>query len=115
MAKHRQHVRQSVPGQELVTSERFFCHREKERNSRALPKRRRQNRGTRSQRGKVWLGAWMPSLPGTEERGQSSPSTETDGKPTATETLNQTASDKARHSEYDQNKAAMGTGDGKTE
>ena len=40
-------------------------------------------------------GAWMPSMPGTEERGQSSPSTETTGKPTAIETLTQTASDKS--------------------
>ena len=39
----------------------------------------------------------MPSMPGTEERGQSSPSTGTNGKPTATETLTQTASDKAGH------------------
>ena len=57
----------------------------------------------------------MPSMPGTEERGQSSPSTGTNGKPTATETLTQTASDKAQHSDYDQDKAAMGTGDGETE
>ena len=59
----------NVPGQELVASERLFGHRGKGRNGKALPKRRRQNRGTRSQRGKVWLGAWMPSMPGTEERG----------------------------------------------
>ena len=95
MARHRHHVRQSVPGQELVASERLFGHREKGRNGKTLPKRRRQNRRTRSQRGKVWLGAWMPSMSGTEERGQSSPSTGTNGKPTATETLTQTASDKA--------------------
>ena len=31
----------------------------------------------------MWLGAWMPSIPGTEERGQSSPSTETLPKPQA--------------------------------
>ena len=91
----RQHVRQSVPGQELVASERLFGHREKGRNGKALPKRRRQNGRTRSQRGKVWLGAWMPSMPSTEERGHSSPSTGTNGKSTATETLTQTTSDKA--------------------
>ena len=57
----------------------------------------------------------MPSMPGTEERGQSYPSTGTTGKPTATETLTQTTSNKAQHSEYDQNKTTMGTGDGETE
>ena len=57
----------------------------------------------------------MPSMPATEERGQSSPSTGTTGKPTTIETLTQTASNKAKHSEYDQNKTAMGTGDGETE
>ena len=30
MAWHRQHVRQSVPGEELLASERLFGHREKE-------------------------------------------------------------------------------------
>ena len=57
----------------------------------------------------------MPSIAGTEERGQSSPSTGTNGKPTETETLTQTTSDKALHSEYDQNKAPMGTGYRETE
>ena len=44
---------------------------------------------------KTELEAWMPSMPGREERGQSSPSTGTNGKPRATETLTQTTSDKA--------------------
>ena len=61
------------------------------------------------------VGAWMPSMPATEERGQSSPSTGTTGKPTTIETLTQTANNKAKHSEYDQKKTAMGTGDGETE
>ena len=87
MAQHRQHVRQSVPRQELVASKRLFGHREKGRNGKALPKRRRQNGGTRSQRGKVWLGAWMPSMPGTEERGQFFPSTGTNGKSTQQKSL----------------------------
>ena len=115
MAQHRQHVRQSVPGQELVASQRLSGHRGKGRNSKPLPKRRRQNRGTRSQRGKVWLGAWIPPMPGTEERGQSSPSTGTNGKQTAAETLAQTTSDKAQHSEWDKDKAVMGAGDGEME
>ena len=41
-----------------VSSERLFGHRgRKGRNGKALPKRRRQNGTTRSQRRKVWLGA----------------------------------------------------------
>ena len=56
MAQHRQHVRQSVPGQELVASKRLFGHREKGRNGKALPRRRRQSGGTRSQRGKSVVG-----------------------------------------------------------
>ena len=43
MARCRQHVRQSVPGQELVASQRLFGHREKGRNGKALPRRRRHN------------------------------------------------------------------------
>ena len=115
MAQCRHHVRQSVPEQELVAFDRLFGHREKGRNGKALLERRSQNGRTGSQRGKVWLGAWMLSTPGTEERGQSSPSTETNGKPTATETLTQTASDKAQHFKYDQNKEAMGARHGETE
>ena len=36
-------------------------------------------------------------------------------KTTTIETLTQTANNKAKHSEYDQKKTAMGTGDGETE
>ena len=43
MAWCRHHVRQSVPGLELVASKRPFDHREKGRIGKALPKRRRQN------------------------------------------------------------------------
>ena len=50
-----------------------------------------------------------------KKKSQYSPSTGTNGRPTATETLTQTASDKAQHPEYDQNKTAMGTGDGEIE
>ena len=99
----------------LLPKDYFGCRGRKGRNSKALPKRRRQNGRTRFQRRKVWLGAQLPSMQGTKERSQSSPSTGTNGKPTATETLTQTASDKARHSEYDQNTTAMGTGDRETE
>ena len=45
-------------------------------------------------------------MQGTKERSQSSPSTGTNGRPTATETLMQTGSNKAQHSECDQNKTA---------
>ena len=88
MAQCRQDVRQFVPGQELVASKRLFgCRGRKGRNGKALPKRRRQNVRTRSQRRKVWLGAHLPSMQGTKERSQSSPSTGINGKPTATKTL----------------------------
>ena len=68
MAQHRQDVRQFVPGQELVAPERLFGHRgRKGRNGKSLPKRRRQNGITRSQRREVWLGAQMPSMQGTKK------------------------------------------------
>ena len=41
LGQHRHHVRKSVPGQELVTSERLFGHRGKGRNGKALPKRKK--------------------------------------------------------------------------
>ena len=116
MAWYRQDVRQFVPGQELVASERLFGHRgRKGRNGKALPKRRRQNGRTRSLRRKVWLGSQLSSMQGTEERSWSSPSTGTNGRPTATEILTQTTNDKGQYSECDQNKTAVGTGDGETE
>ena len=44
---------------------------------------------------KCGWGAQLSFMQGTKERGQSSPSTGTNGRSTATETLTQTASDKA--------------------
>ena len=46
---------------------------------------------------KCGWGPNCPSMQGTKERSQSSPSTGTNGRPTATETLNQTASNQARY------------------
>ena len=40
----------------------YLATEKKEEMAKPYPKRRRQNGRTRSQRGKVWLGAWMPSI-----------------------------------------------------
>ena len=74
----------------------YLATEEKEEMAKPYPKEEDKMEEQDPKEEKCGWGAWMPSMPGTEERGQSSPSTGTNGKPTATETLTQTASDKAQ-------------------
>ena len=67
---------------------------EKEEMAKPYPKEEDKT-GEQDPKEEKWLGAQLPSMQGTKERSRSSPSTRTNGKPTATETLTQVTSDKA--------------------
>ena len=109
MAQCRQDVRQFVQGQELVASERLFSHgRRKRGSSKTLPKGRNQ---------KEEKCGWGPNCPFCKAQKEEAdlPHQQRQMEDQQQKPLPKLQAINAQHFEYDQNKTAVGTGDGEVE
>ena len=115
MAWCRQDVRHSVPGQELVASERLLGHRGKGKNGKPYPKEEDKTEEQDPKEEKCGCGSGCPLCQAQKKEADPPHHQEPMENQQQQKPFTQTTTDKAPHSEYAQNQAAMGTGDGETE